>query len=55
MLTTVSVLIIIELIHCQGKDVHAIDAYVIASWMPPLKADPNLSLPVSEHFLVISF
>ncbi|XP_039547224.1 uncharacterized protein LOC120492954 isoform X2 [Pimephales promelas] len=33
----------------QGKDVHAIDAYVVASWMPPLKADPNLSFPVDSE------
>ncbi|KAG9260614.1 hypothetical protein AMEX_G10618 [Astyanax mexicanus] len=29
----------------QGKDVHAVDAYVVATWQPPLNADPLLSLP----------
>ncbi|KAL1277206.1 hypothetical protein QQF64_023879 [Cirrhinus molitorella] len=29
----------------QGKDVHVANAYVVATWQPPLKCDPFLSLP----------
>lgn len=31
----------------QGKDVHAVNSYVVVTWQPPLNCDPFLSLPVS--------
>lgn len=36
----------------QGKDVCAIDPYVVATWHPPQLQDPFLSLPVSTSFSV---
>lgn len=36
-------------INLKGKDVHAVDAYVVVTWLPPLRGNPSLSLPVSDQ------
>ncbi|KAK2891127.1 hypothetical protein Q8A67_013770 [Cirrhinus molitorella] len=39
----------------KGKGVHVVNAYVVATWQPPLNCDPFLSLPAGASLRLHPF